>query len=116
MTLAAILYNTLFHVYTQIPRCREHSGFLEILIAITLLGCWYVLSCKKSQMLVPALPFNPFFLTKCRTGNGRISACGGDGFAGGGGGRVSVDIFSRHDEPEIFAYGRAIYLACLRIF
>ncbi|KAF3651268.1 hypothetical protein FXO37_18087 [Capsicum annuum] len=39
------------------------------------------------------------------TGVGRISACGGDGLSGGGGGRVSVDIFSRHDEPEIFAYG-----------
>ncbi|KAG8375631.1 hypothetical protein BUALT_Bualt10G0120400 [Buddleja alternifolia] len=38
------------------------------------------------------------------TGVGRISACGGSGFAGGGGGRVAVDIFSRHDEPVIAAY------------
>lgn len=42
---------------------------------------------------------------KNRTGNGWISACGGNGFAGGGGGRVSVDVFSRHDEPKIFAHG-----------
>lgn len=42
---------------------------------------------------------------KSRTGSGRISACGGDGFGGGGGGRVSVDIFSRHDEPKIAVHG-----------
>lgn len=47
---------------------------------------------------------------KCRTGGGRISACGGDGFAGGGGGRVSVDVFSRHDDPEIFVHGRTYYV------
>ena len=40
-----------------------------------------------------------------RTGNGIISACGGNGFAGGGGGRVSVDVFSRHDEPKIYVHG-----------
>lgn len=45
------------------------------------------------------------FLVKRRTGIGEISACGGDGFAGGGGGRVSVDIFSRHEDPKIYAYG-----------
>lgn len=45
------------------------------------------------------------FVHKCRTGSGRISACGGDGYAGGGGGRVSVDVFSRHDEPGIFVHG-----------
>uniref|UniRef100_A0A7N0V003 DUF8003 domain-containing protein n=1 Tax=Kalanchoe fedtschenkoi TaxID=63787 RepID=A0A7N0V003_KALFE len=38
-------------------------------------------------------------------GTGRFSACGGDGFAGGGGGRVAVDIFSRHDEPRLFVHG-----------
>lgn len=43
---------------------------------------------------------------KCRIGTGSISACGGNGFAGGGGGRVSVNIFSRHDEPEISVNGR----------
>ena len=42
---------------------------------------------------------------KCRTGSGRISACGGDGYAGGGGGRVSVDVYSRHDDPKIFVHG-----------
>ncbi|CAL5435672.1 unnamed protein product [Camellia sinensis] len=40
-----------------------------------------------------------------QTGGGRISACGGSGFAGGGGGRVSVDVFSRHDDPKIFVHG-----------
>jgi hypothetical protein len=45
------------------------------------------------------------FLVKCRIGSGQISACGGSGFAGGGGGRVAVDVFSRHEEPVIFAYG-----------
>lgn len=42
---------------------------------------------------------------KCRIGSGQISACGGNGFAGGGGGRVAVDVFSRHEDPVIFAYG-----------
>lgn len=47
---------------------------------------------------------------KSRTGSGIISACGGSGFAGGGGGRVSVDIFSRHDEPQIFVHGKYVLL------
>ncbi|MBA0816946.1 hypothetical protein Gohar_001553, partial [Gossypium harknessii] len=42
---------------------------------------------------------------KSRTGGGRISASGGNGFAGGGGGRVAVDVFSRHDEPTIYVHG-----------
>lgn len=45
------------------------------------------------------------FFVKCRTGSGNISACGGSGYAGGGGGRISVDIFSRHDDPIISVYG-----------
>lgn len=40
-----------------------------------------------------------------RAGNGKISASGGDGFAGGGGGRVSVNIFSRHDDPIFLIHG-----------
>ncbi|XP_054796784.1 uncharacterized protein LOC129302133 [Prosopis cineraria] len=39
------------------------------------------------------------------TGSGLISACGGKGYAGGGGGRVSVDVFSRHDGPKIYVHG-----------
>ncbi|KAK4276957.1 hypothetical protein QN277_015041 [Acacia crassicarpa] len=39
------------------------------------------------------------------TGSGLISACGGKGYAGGGGGRVSVDVFSRHDDPKIYVHG-----------
>lgn len=47
-----------------------------------------------------------------RIGNGRISATGGNGFAGGGGGRVSIHVFSRHDDTQIFVHGetRIIYL------
>lgn len=51
---------------------------------------------------------------KSRTGNGWISACGGDGYAGGGGGRVSVNVFSRHDDPKIFAHGTS-YLLLLSV-
>lgn len=52
------------------------------------------------------LPFNLYvFIAKSRTGNGKISACGGNGYAGGGGGRVSVNVFSRHDEPTIYVHG-----------
>lgn len=73
-----------------------------------------LLVCLKLQKRVKCLCLHCHltlpFLTKCRTGIGRISACGGDGFAGGGGGRVSVDIFSRHDEPEIFVYGKAKFI------
>ncbi|KAI4316070.1 hypothetical protein L6164_024087 [Bauhinia variegata] len=46
-----------------------------------------------------------FIMAHRMTGSGRISACGGNGFAGGGGGRVSVDVFSRHDEPKIYVHG-----------
>lgn len=42
-----------------------------------------------------------------RTGSGTVSASGGNGFAGGGGGRVSVDVFSRHDEPIFLVHGMA---------
>lgn len=42
---------------------------------------------------------------RSRTGNGIISAAGGNGFAGGGGGRVSINVFSRHDETELFVHG-----------
>lgn len=42
---------------------------------------------------------------KNRIGDGRISACGGNGYGGGGGGRISVDVFSRHDDPKIFVHG-----------
>ncbi|KAA8525336.1 hypothetical protein F0562_007246 [Nyssa sinensis] len=46
------------------------------------------------------------FVKACKmTGSVRISACGGNGFSGGGGGRVSVDVFSRHDDPKIFVHG-----------
>lgn len=46
--------------------------------------------------------------TKCRTGNGRISASGGNGFAGGGGGRVSINVFSRHDDLKFFVHGKTV--------
>ncbi|KAJ4908188.1 hypothetical protein Rs2_11846 [Raphanus sativus] len=38
------------------------------------------------------------------TGIGQISACGGNGYGGWGGGRVSVNILSRHDDPKIFVH------------
>ncbi|KAK9715457.1 hypothetical protein RND81_06G166800 [Saponaria officinalis] len=43
------------------------------------------------------------------TGSGRVSASGGDGFGGGGGGRVSVSIFSRHDDQEFLVHGGRSY-------
>ncbi|KAJ6361570.1 hypothetical protein OIU77_031245 [Salix suchowensis] len=58
--------------------------------------------------MVSPLGFNVsmiYLYLKSRTGGGSISACGGNGFAGGGGGRVSVDIYSRHDDPQIFVHG-----------
>lgn len=45
-------------------------------------------------------------LVENRTGSGRISAAGGDGFAGGGGGRVSINVFSRHDHTQFFVHGK----------
>lgn len=57
----------------------------------------------------------PLFCIKCRSGIGRISACGGSGFAGGGGGRVSVVVFSWHHEPAVDVYGMtyAIFILSL---
>ncbi|EEF48140.1 conserved hypothetical protein [Ricinus communis] len=40
-----------------------------------------------------------------KTGNGKLSASGGNGFAGGGGGRVAINVFSRHDDTEFFVHG-----------
>lgn len=45
---------------------------------------------------------------KSRTGNGKISASGGNGFAGGGGGRVSINVFSRHDDTVFLVHGMTI--------
>ncbi|GKC63278.1 hypothetical protein Tco_1095876, partial [Tanacetum coccineum] len=36
---------------------------------------------------------------------GKISACGGNGFGGGGGGRIATDVFSRHEDPKIHVHG-----------
>ncbi|KAG1335439.1 hypothetical protein COCNU_03G015580 [Cocos nucifera] len=44
-------------------------------------------------------------LLKNRKGSGKISASGGSGLAGGGGGRVSIDVFSRHDDPQVCVHG-----------
>lgn len=44
---------------------------------------------------------------KNRIGDGKISACGGNGYGGGGGGRIAVDVFSRHDDPQIFVHGES---------
>lgn len=37
-----------------------------------------------------------------------MSACGGSGFGGGGGGRVATDVFSRHEDPKIIVHGRNV--------
>lgn len=55
------------------------------------------------------------FCVKCRSGTGRISACGGSGFAGGGGGRVSVVVFSWHHEPVVDIYGTAYAIFILSL-
>lgn len=52
---------------------------------------------------------------KNRTGSGVLSASGGNGFAGGAGGRISVDVFSRHDDQSIFAHGTFV-LHCYPCF
>lgn len=44
-------------------------------------------------------------MLKHRTGSGKVSACGGNGFGGGGGGRVATDVFSRHEDPKIYVHG-----------
>lgn len=46
-----------------------------------------------------------FLLVFHRKGSGNISASGGSGLAGGGGGRVSVDVFSRHDDTVVSVHG-----------
>ncbi|KAL1808836.1 hypothetical protein ACET3Z_025826 [Daucus carota] len=43
------------------------------------------------------------------TGNGRLSASGGNGFAGGSGGRVSVDIFAVRGNPIYLFHGGLSY-------
>lgn len=46
-----------------------------------------------------------FWFSKCRKGDGKISASGGDGLAGGGGGRIAIDVFSRHDDVQFLSHG-----------
>lgn len=45
-------------------------------------------------------------LSQCRTGKGSLSTSGGDGFAGGGGGRLSIDVYGRHDSLKIYCHGK----------
>lgn len=49
---------------------------------------------------------------KSRTGGGRLSAIGGNGFAGGGGGRIGVEVRRRHDDSEFFIHGKTMALDC----
>ncbi|RVW52364.1 hypothetical protein CK203_072021 [Vitis vinifera] len=66
---------------------------------------WFCISSSFLCLMAP-LVYSPYaFGSASRTGSGRISACGGNGFGGGGGGRISVDVFSRHDDPKIFVHG-----------
>lgn len=58
----------------------------------------------------------PLSHVKCRVGVGRISACGGSGFAGGGGGRVSVVVFSWHHEPAVDVYGMTYAILFFPLF
>lgn len=57
-------------------------------------------------VVLPLHTYN-YFSVVSRTGSGRISAVGGNGFAGGGGGRVSIKVFSRRDDTDIFAHGKS---------
>lgn len=67
--------------------------------------------------IYPGVILIHFFHVKSRIGSGRISACGGNGLAGGGGGRVSVDIFSRHDDPKVLVHGEiALFFFYILLF
>jgi Na+/serine symporter len=50
-----------------------------------------------------------------RKGSGNISASGGNGLAGGGGGRISVDVFSRHDDIVVSVHGIGFLIQWLKI-
>lgn len=65
--------------------------------------CYFVVSFISDGWTIILLKLNSCVMS--RAGNGKISASGGDGFAGGGGGRVSVNIFSRHDDPIFLIHG-----------
>lgn len=54
------------------------------------------------QFLLLYLWSLPFLL---RTGDGTISAAGGNGWGGGGGGRISVDCYSIQQDVTITVHG-----------
>ncbi|KAB5514157.1 hypothetical protein DKX38_028063 [Salix brachista] len=96
--------------FHRCPFFIDYFKELSHCLSIWLLGL--IQSCLSqlafSAVMVSPWAFNVLVIclyAKSRTGGGRISACGGNGFAGGGGGRISVDIFSRHDDPQIFVHG-----------
>eukprot|EP01018_Ginkgo_biloba_P007464 Gb_18852 [translate_table: standard] len=41
----------------------------------------------------------------CRKGTGTVSASGGTGWAGGGGGRIAIDCYSRQESVKIMVHG-----------
>lgn len=49
-----------------------------------------------------------FCFMKSRIGSGILSASGDNGFAGGAGRRISMNVFSRHDDQTFFAHGTFI--------
>lgn len=72
-------------------------------LSFTVVSSYYALV-SPCNFLLPCANTKVCFV-KCRTGTGRFSATGGDGFAGGGGGRISVKVFSRHDDTVFFVHG-----------
>ncbi|XP_071713912.1 uncharacterized protein [Rutidosis leptorrhynchoides] len=50
-----------------------------------------------------------FLRSQKMTGGGIISASGGNGFAGGAGGRIAVNVFSRRDDQTFYTHGGESY-------
>jgi len=78
---------------------------LQVCFVVDLLSAYYnILYFRKSSK---PLQFFHLFLSSAgnRHGGGKISASVCGGLAGGGGGRVSINVFSRHDDTQIFVHG-----------
>lgn len=82
------------------------SGVLPLIVWL-MLFCFCCKSfdyvCQYSSEYLQVFPLWSF--VGGRHGAGKISASGGNGLAGGGGGRVSINVFSRHDDTQIFVHG-----------
>ncbi|GKB75472.1 phospholipid-transporting ATPase 2 isoform X1, partial [Tanacetum coccineum] len=86
-----------FYIINWIVSALPRSGMYTIMYRLCRQPAYW-----NTMFLIVAAGMGPMLALK--TGTGKISACGGNGFGGGGGGRIATDVFSRHEDLKIYVH------------